>query len=103
MDSGATESNRLEWFLSYKKFDTVKILKLLHKISGGKCIQAIGSGDILTFLLSMEKNGCENISVIFVSELRFNLLTRDYDNIPTTKNAYEEWKYCCSGRKKSYS
>ena len=64
MDSGATESNRLEWFLSYKKFDTVKILKLLHKISGGKCIQAIGSGDILTFLLSMEKNGCENISVM---------------------------------------
>ena len=38
-----------------------------------------------------------------VSELRFNLLTRDYDNIPTTKNAYEEWKHCCSGRKKSYS
>lgn len=62
MDSDATEhmSNHREWFLSYKKFDTVKNIK----IDNGKYIQAIGSGDI-DILAFNGKNGCEIMSVIF--------------------------------------
>ena len=61
MNSGATEhmSNHREWFSSYKKFDTVENIK----IGDGKYIQAIGLGDI--DILTMEKNGCESISVTF--------------------------------------
>ena len=61
MDSDAIEhmSNHREW-LSYKKFDTVKNIKI-----GRWKIFKQWNQEISTFLFSMEKNGCEIILVIF--------------------------------------
>ena len=66
--------------------------------------------EILIFLLSMEKSGCESkyLSNIFhISELSFNLFSASAALEENTTifrwqkvHIREEWKYCCSGKKK---
>ena len=93
IDFDATEhiSNHREWFSSYKKLHTVENIK----IGDGKYSNWIRRYWHFAF------NGKEYIwkylsNVFHISELNFDLfsmqfLTRDYDNILTTKNAHS-WR-----------
>ena len=66
--------------------------------------------EILIFLLSMEKSGCESKylgNIFHVSELNFNLFSASAALEENTTifrwqkvHIREEWKYCCNGKKK---
>ena len=75
MDSGATEymSNCCDKFSSYKKFDTVENIKMEN-------IFKQLDQEISTFLLSMEKNRCESISVIFFTYQKFQSFFGGYNS-----------------------